>query len=71
MAGWERPTGSHPAMTSIVVHARGGGASFFFSGISATTASVVSMSAAIDEAFWSAVRTTLVGSMTPASTRFS
>ena len=49
----------------------GAGASFFFSGISATTASVVSIRAAMDEAFWMAVRTTLVGSMTPASVRFS
>ena len=49
----------------------GVGVSFFFSGISATTASVVSIRAAIDEAFWMAVRTTYHGSMTPASVRFS
>ena len=40
-----------------------------FSGISLTSASVVSMSEAMEAAFWSAVRATLVGSMTPASTR--
>ena len=45
--------------------------SFFSSGISHTIASVVRSSEAIDEAFWSAVRTTLVGSMTPALTRSS
>ena len=44
------------------------GRSSFFSTISA---SVVSSSAAIDAAFWSAVRVTFVGSMTPAWTRFS
>ena len=43
----------------------------FSSGISETRASVVSSSDAIDAAFCSAERTTLVGSMTPASTRFS
>ena len=47
------------------------GASFFSSGISATIASVVSRSDAIDEAFCSALRTTLAGSMTPALTRSS
>ena len=47
------------------------GASFFFSGISATMASVVSIRLAIEAAFWMAERTTLVGSMTPASMRFS
>ena len=36
-----------------------------------TSASVVSMSEAIDAAFCSAVRTTFVGSITPAFTRFS
>ena len=36
-----------------------------------STASVVSSSDAIDAAFCSAERTTLVGSMTPALTRFS
>jgi len=46
-------------------------ASFFSSGISLTSASVVSRSDAMDEAFWSAVRTTFTGSMTPAVTRFS
>ena len=40
---------------------------FVFSGISDTSASVVSMSEAMDAAFCSAVRTTLVGSMTPAA----
>ena len=39
--------------------------------LSDTTASVVSSSEAIDAAFCSADRTTLVGSMTPAVTRFS
>ena len=34
-------------------------------------ASVVSRSDAIDAAFWSAERTTFVGSMTPAATRSS
>ena len=47
------------------------GDSFLSSGISETIASVVSRSDAIDEAFWSAERTTLVGSMTPAFTRSS
>ena len=37
----------------------------------AITASVVSMSEATDAAFWSATRTTLVGSMTPARIRSS
>ncbi len=40
-----------------------------FFGASATEASVVRISAAIDAASWSAVRTTLAGSMMPASTR--
>jgi len=40
-----------------------------FSGISQINASVVSMSEAMEAAFWSAVRVTLVGSMTPASTK--
>src|SRR5882672_4305255 len=39
--------------------------------ISQMVASVVSSSAAMDAAFCKAERTTLVGSMTPASTRFS
>jgi len=43
----------------------------FFSGISATTASVVRSRPAIEAAFWIAKRTTFVGSMTPASVRFS
>jgi len=47
------------------------GASFLSSGISETSASVVSRSDAIDEAFCSALRTTLAGSMTPAFTRSS
>ena len=42
-----------------------------FSGLSATRASVVSSSAAIDAAFCSAERVTLAGSMTPALTRSS
>jgi hypothetical protein len=41
------------------------------SGASVTVASVVMISAATDAASWSAVRTTLVGSMTPEATRFS
>ena len=47
--------------------ARAGFSSFF----STKTHSVVSRSPAIDAAFWSAVRVTLVGSMTPALTRSS
>ena len=47
------------------------GASFFSSGMSQTSASVVSSSEAIDAAFCSAERTTLVGSMTPAAIRSS
>jgi hypothetical protein len=43
----------------------------FSVGISQMTASVLSSSDAMEAAFWSAERTTLVGSMTPASTRFS
>jgi len=43
----------------------------FFSGMSATMASVVSIREAMEEAFWSAVRVTLVGSITPATTRSS
>ncbi len=42
-----------------------------FSGFSTTTASVVSSSPAMEAAFCSAVRVTLVGSMTPAATRSS
>ena len=41
----------------------------FFSGGSATTASVVRMFFAIDAAFCSAERVTIAGSMTPADTR--
>ena len=41
------------------------------SGSSATVASVVMRRPATDAASWSAVRTTLVGSITPADTRFS
>ena len=41
----------------------------FFSGLSATTASVVRNSAAIDAAFCSAERVTLAGSMMPAASR--
>jgi hypothetical protein len=44
---------------------------FFFSGFSAMSASVVRSNDATLAAFWSAARTTLVGSMTPASTRSS
>src|SRR5246127_1142225 len=47
------------------------GAGFSFSGNSVTNASVVSKRAAIEAAFCSAVRTTLVGSTTPAFTRSS
>ena len=43
----------------------------FFLGFSATSASVVSIRLATEAAFCSAVRTTLVGSMTPALTRSS
>src|SRR5690625_5452696 len=43
----------------------------FLDGFSTTTASVVSISAATDAAFSSAVRVTLVGSITPASIRSS
>ena len=39
------------------------------SGYSQTMASVVSSNEAIDAAFWSAARVTLVGSMTPSATR--
>ena len=45
------------------------GGAFSFSGSSATSASVVSSSAAIELAFCKAKRTTLVGSITPAFTR--
>src|SRR5437763_1513044 len=41
------------------------------SGTADTTASVVNRRLATDAAFWSAERTTFVGSMTPAFTRFS
>jgi len=41
------------------------------SGTSETVASVVMRRPATEAAFWSAVRTTLVGSITPAATRFS
>ena len=47
------------------------GASFSFSGISETSASVLNSSDAIAAALVSAVRTTLVGSITPAVTRSS
>jgi hypothetical protein len=50
---------------------RQAGTSTSRSGFSVTTASVVSRRPAIDAAFWSAVRVTLVGSMTPAATRSS
>ena len=43
----------------------------FSSGFSATIASVVSSSEATLAAFWRAVRTTLVGSITPAFIRSS
>ena len=43
----------------------------FFSGMSATMASVVSIREAMEAAFSRAVRVTLVGSMTPAATRSS
>ena len=41
----------------------------FFFGTSATIASVVIRSAAMDAAFWIATRTTLVGSMMPLEIR--
>src|SRR5215471_17703521 len=44
---------------------------FSFSGASATIASVVRMFFAIDAAFWSAERVTMVGSMIPFLTRSS
>ena len=47
------------------------GASFFSSGMSLMSASVVRSSDAMDDAFWRAERTTFAGSMTPAFTRFS
>jgi hypothetical protein len=43
--------------------------SFFFSGISLTMASVVSSSPATLAAFWRAIRSTFVGTITPALTR--
>ncbi len=46
----------------------GGAAAPFFSGMSVTSASVVSSRAAIEAAFRSAERVTLVGSMIPAET---
>src|SRR5262249_33751931 len=46
-------------------------AAFSFSGASATIASVVRMFFAIDAAFWSAERVTIVGSMIPLLTRSS
>ena len=60
----------------LVIHLRaavaaGPAGAGFFSGISATMASVVSISEAMDAAFCSAVRVTLVGSITPATTRSS
>src|SRR5207302_1945097 len=45
------------------------GGAFSFSFFSTTTHSVVSSSAAMEAAFCSAVRVTLVGSITPAATR--
>src|SRR6185295_5316023 len=45
------------------------GASLLSSGMLQTSASVVRSSDAIDDAFWSAERTTFAGSMTPAFTR--
>src|SRR5579875_1481669 len=45
------------------------GAGWGFSGLSATSASVVSSSAAMDAAFWRAERVTLAGSMIPDFTR--
>jgi hypothetical protein len=59
----------HPAHAAAA--ARHGGASFFSSGISEMSASVVSSSDAMEEAFCRAERTTFTGSMTPALTRFS
>ena len=48
-----------------------GGMAGAFSGLSAMTASVVKNRPAIEAAFCSAERVTLVGSGTPASSRFS
>ena len=59
----------HPAHAAAA--AAGAPDSFFSSGMSQMSASVVSSSDAIDAAFWSAERTTFAGSMTPACTRFS
>jgi hypothetical protein len=42
---------------------------FSFSGLSATTTSVVRNRAAMEAAFWSADRVTLAGSMIPAASR--
>jgi hypothetical protein len=47
------------------------GAPLSFFGLSATMASVVISSPAIDAAFCRAARTTLVGSMMPLETRFT
>lgn len=47
----------------------GMGAEDFSSGTSAMRASVVKMSAAIEIAFWTALRVTLTGSMIPSRTR--
>ena len=63
-------------VTTVPIRTRGGrrpgaGAAAFGSGISDTRASVVRSREAMDAAFCRAERTTLVGSMTPASTRFS
>jgi len=49
----------------------GMGMSFFSSFFSTITASVVSSRPEMDAAFWSALRVTFVGSMTPAATRSS
>ena len=45
------------------------GAGGFSSGLSATSASVVSISPAMEAAFWRAARVTFTGSITPAATR--
>ena len=60
----------HAVHAAAAVAVAAAGASFF-SGISEIMASVVSIRPAMEAAFCSAVRVTLVGSMTPALTRSS
>jgi hypothetical protein len=61
LSGWRRSE-VHAAHAAVAT-----GIAAAFSGLSATTASVVRNSAAIDAAFCSAERTTLVGSGMPAA----